>query len=503
MHQILNENIILWGISVLQPASAGDVISFLAAIYPEVNPLPKVHEIEKILEGWKNDGYLIRVHGKSRLYSITYKANKKLTVRLRRNRDKARLFLLKAVRNANKDVSGDRERDSVGVSPTIEGSKVLQEGARPINTADDPRDPRIIGRVYWPRISKQLNFKVGPNFSSPDTFFEYYSFPTVKSIYQSSNRPELGNDLSITDLSLAIGVSPRLLTSFIHAPQNHYRKFEIGKRGGGSRVINSPRTFIKVVQYFILDYFLFRLQNHEVCHSFQRGKSILSNSLPHINRCYVANLDIKDFFPSITQDRVFSLLKNNNFGEQLSKTISRIVTLNNELPQGAPTSPSISNAILYNFDHDLTHFAEPLGLSVTRYADDITISGENRESILRTIVFAEEALKKIGLLINHKKTRIATKGGQQKVTGIVVNEVAQPPRKLRKQIRAMFHNAEQKPQHNISQLPSLKGYVSYLQSFPHLRDSEQINKYLGVCKKIAAINVQQGHTVARKKHGAH
>lgn len=119
MHQILNENIILWGISVLQPASAGDVISFLAAIYPEVNPLPKVHEIEKILEGWKNDGYLIRVHGKSRLYSITYKANKKLTVRLRRNRDKARLFLLKAVRNANKDVSGDRERDSVGVSPTI------------------------------------------------------------------------------------------------------------------------------------------------------------------------------------------------------------------------------------------------------------------------------------------------------------------------------------------------------------------------------------------------
>lgn len=491
MRQKLNKNIILWGISVLQPASASDVISFIAAIYPEVNPLPKVHEIRHILEEWKTDGYLIRVHGKSKLYSITYKANKKLTVRLRRNRDKARLFLLKTIRNANKDTSGDRERDSVGVSPTIDGSRFLQEGARPINTADAPRGPRIIGRVYWPRISKQLNFKVGPNFSSPDTFFEYYSFPTLKSVYQSSNRPARGHDLSITDLSLVIGVSPRLLTSFIHAPQNHYRKYEIGKRGGGKRTINSPRTFLKVVQYFILDYFLFRLQSHEICHSFQKSKSILTNSLPHINKNYVANIDIKDFFPSITQEMVISLLKRNEFGEQLSKTISRIVTLHNALPQGAPTSPIISNAILYNIDRDLMEFALPLGLSVTRYADDITISGDNKENIIKAIVFIEEALRRLGLLINDKKTRIASKGGQQKVTGIVVNEVAQPPRKFRKQIRAMFHNADNIPQNYVAQLASLRGYVSYLQSFPHLKGSEQINKYLMICKKINKINVQQ------------
>lgn len=491
MRQILNENIFLWGISVLQPASASDVISFIAAIYPEVNPLPKVHEIEHIFKKWRINGYLIRVHGKSKLYSITHKANKKLTVRLRRNRDKARLFLLKSIRNAIEDESGGRERDSVGASPTIEGSRFLQEVARPINTADAPRGPRIIGRVYWPRISKQLNFKVGPNFSSPDTFFEYYSFPTLKSVYQSSNRPASGHDLSITDLSLIIGISPRLLTSFIHAPQNHYRKYEIGKRGGGSRVINSPKTFIKVVQYFILDYFLFRLKSHEICHSFQKGKSILTNSLPHINSNYVANLDIKDFFPSISQRMIFSLLETNNFGEQLSKTISRIVTLHNELPQGAPTSPIISNAILYHIDRDLAHFATSLGLSVTRYADDITISGDKKNNVFETIAFIKERLRKIGFLINDKKTRIASKGGQQKVTGIVVNEVAQPPKKFRKQIRAMFHKAENDPHNYVAQLSSLKGYVSYLQSFPHLKGSEQTKKYLRVCKKINGIRVQQ------------
>jgi len=484
MRAKLNENILLWATSVLQPASARDVGNFISSIYPEILPLPKVHEIEAFLNGWYKEGYLVRVHGKSRLYSVTYKANIKLSVRLRRTRDKARLFLLKSIRHANYSLSGDRERDSVGVSPTIEGSSILQ-GTRPINPADVPRDPRTIVRFYWPRISKQLDYQVGPIFSSPDTSFKYYSFPSIKSIHKASHKPASGNDLSITDLSLAIGISPRLITSFIHAPKNHYRQYKIGKRGGGNRIIDSPRTFIKIVQYWILDYILYQLKNHSNCHSYQKGKSIVTNSLPHVKLKYVANIDIKEFFPSISQKMVISLLLKNNFGKQLSKAIARIVTLKNKLPQGAPTSPLISNALLYEFDEKISQYSQSMHLTYTRYADDITVSGNRKENILKVISLIRNSLISLGLSINDKKTRIATRGGQQRVTGVVVNEIAQPPRVLRKKIRAMFYNANREPEKYADKINNLKGYVSYLQSYPYLKDNKNILKYKNVCKKIA------------------
>ena len=443
------------------------------------------------LSKWREEDYLQRVHGKSRMYSATYKTNLKLSVRLRRSRDKARLFLLKAIRIVNCNVSGDRDKELVGASPSTDNSLILQEVARPIKTAGAPRCPRDTGRFYWPRISKQLNFKVGLSYSSPDTFFNYYSFPSLKSIHRASHKPATGNDLSITDLALAIGISPRLLTSFIYAPTNHYRKFVIGKRGGGKRIINSPRTFLKVVQYWILDYLLYPLRCHSNCHSYQRGKSILTNSLPHVNRKYVANIDIADFFPSINEEMVFSILRKNNLGEQLSKAIARIVTLENGLPQGAPTSPIISNSFLYELDETISQKCQSDGLFYTRYADDMTISGQNIEHIRGLISFISVQLETLGLKLNEKKTRIASKGGQQKVTGIVVNEVAQPPRKFRRKIRAMFHQAQNSPELFYEKNNVLRGYVSYLKSFPNLKDNKEISRYNKVCKIINEKFVRQ------------
>lgn len=489
----LNENILLWAVAVLQPASAANVRSFIASIYPEILPLPNNGEIENIFSSWREEGYLQRVHGKSRLYSATYKANLKLSVKLRRSRDKARIFLLKSTRAANLSISGVREQDSVGDSPSTEGSIILQEGAWPIKPAAAPRVPRTTGRFYWPRVSKQLTFEVGPGFSSPDTFFNYYSFPSIKSIHEASYKAASEKDLSITDLSLAIGISPRLITSFIHAPKNHYRQFKIGKRGGGERVINSPRTFLKVVQYWILDYLLRSLPCHPNCHSYQKGKSILSNSLPHVGQKYVANIDIYNFFPSINEKMVISLLRDNKLGEQLSKAVARIVTLENGLPQGAPTSPIISNALLNNFDEIITQQALSFDLVYTRYADDLTISGGNKKNIISLIKNISTNLKDIGLSINEKKTRIASQGGQQKVTGIVVNEISQPPRTYRRNIRSMFHHAETNPELFADKINVLKGYISYLQSFPNMQGKKEIIGYRYVCKKIGESFVQQSH----------
>jgi len=484
-----NEDILLWAIGVLQPASASDALKFISYIYPEIKPLPLVKEIEQVFSRFKDYGIITRVHGKSRLYSITYEGNAKLSVKLRRHRDKARLFLLRDTRKCNIVMSGEEKKESVGDSPTSDGSSTLQDFSRPIKTAAPPRSPRQNGRYYWSRISKQLNFQVGLNFSSPDIFLEYYSFPSPKAIHNISPDPAEGNDLSVTDFALAIGVSPRLITSLLYATHKYYRQFNIGKRGGGERTISAPKTFLKVIQYWILDYLLYPLKIHPICHSYQRGKSIITNASPHINSEYVANIDISDFFGSINHTMTIDLLRKNGFGEKLSKTIARLTSLNNGLPQGAPTSPILSNAYLYSFDETAAQVVKSTGLNITRYADDITISGKNKDSITNTITLFKQELSAKGLELNAKKTRIASRGGQQRVAGVVVNDKALPPRKLRRRVRAMFHQANNYPEEHVEKYNILRGYLSYFNSFPALKDGSELKSYKETLKRLS--NVQQ------------
>lgn len=478
-----NEDLLLWAIATLQPASVGDAVCFIEAVFPDVLPLPKVGELEPIIEVWKREKFIVRVHGKSRLYSITIRGNEKLPIRLRRYRDRVRLFLMKSAHSDRFELSEVAQWSLAGASPAVNGSSDLQEGSRPISSDAVPREPRTSVRTYWPRVVKQLDF-VGSKPRSPDTLFDYYSFPTVHALHQASFGAMEPHDLSISDLGLAIGISPRLLTSFIHKPIHHYRQFEIGKRGGGTRVISSPKIFLKVVQYWVLDYFLFNLPIHENCHSYRKGHSILTNAQPHVLKRYVANFDIRDFFGSVTKDMVEKLLLTNGIGQQLSRAIARLVTLDNALPQGAPTSPTISNAYLYEFDIAMTNYASKVGLAYTRYADDITLSGEHRGLVIEAIAFAENLLRQSGLQINDKKTRIASNGGQQQVTGVVVNEKPQPPRQLRRRIRAMFHRAKHHPEEFKDKLPQLRGYLSYLQSYYVLAGSVELEKYRAILERL-------------------
>lgn len=486
-----NEDILLWAIGVLQPASASDALKFISYIYPEIKPIPLVKEIEQVLSRFRDLGIIVRVHGKSRLYSLTYAGNAKIPLKLRRHRDKARLFLLKDTRKCNTVLSEEEKKESVGVSPTSDGSSTLQDFARPIKSAAAPRYPRHNGRFYWPRISKQLNFQVGLNFSSPDIFLKYYSFPSLKAIHKISPDPAEGNDLSVTDFALSVGVSPRLITSLLHATHKYYRQFKIGKRGGGERTISAPRTFLKVIQYWILDYLLYTLKSHPICHSYQKGKSIVTNAFPHINSEYVANIDISDFFGSINQTMIIDLLRKNGFGEQLSKTIARLTSLNNGLPQGTPTSPILSNAYLYSFDETAAQVAKNTGLNITRYADDITISGKNKDSITNVITLFKQELSAKGLELNTKKTRIASRGGQQRVAGVVVNDKALPPRKLRRRVRAMFHQANKYPEEHVEKYNILRGYLSYFNSFPALKGGPELKSYKEILKFLNN-NVQPG-----------
>jgi retron-type reverse transcriptase len=164
--------------------------------------------------------------------------------------------------------------------------------------------------------------------------------------------------------------------------------------------------------------------------------------------------------------------------------IEEICTLNGSTPQGAPTSPTISNFILFSFDDEMANCAVGKDLVYTRYADDITISGNRKEDIISLIDYASSRLIEYGFKLNAKKTRIASYSEQQRVTGIVVNQKLQPTRKKRKKIRAIFHNASCNPTEWVEHISVLKGYISYLQSFSCLRDSSAIRHYKNILNLV-------------------
>jgi retron-type reverse transcriptase len=232
------------------------------------------------------------------------------------------------------------------------------------------------------------------------------------------------------------------------------------------------------------------LKIHPSCHSYQKNKSIQTNAALHVGKKYVANIDIENYFGSISTRMVFDLLIATGFGEQLAKNISKLVTLNNALPQGSPASPIISNAYLYEIDRIITGISLESGIKYSRYADDITLSGNDKDVIFRLIDRIRQELLRLGLRLKEKKTRIASRGGQQKVTGVVVNNRLVPPRKLRREVRAMFHRASLNP--SAAELGKLVGYVSYFNSFESLKGSRELKKYYSIIQLIAECQRKEG-----------
>ncbi len=492
-----NEKIMLWGLGVVQPATPNEIIAFLRLAYPDVENWPTNDELDSIVDEWLERRYAVEINKKYRMLSLTTIGNQAMDYRLRMHRDKARVTLLRAVYDANLFSSEVAEQDSDGVSPSIEARTAIQEGSRPVNSGSEPsrqESTRLRARIYWPRVSEQLGFTVGLDYRTSDTpsyRYRYCSFPTLSSIKLASNDNSDSQDLNIVQLGLCIGVSPRLLTSFIHKPENHYRTFFIRKKSGGEREISSPRYFLKAVQYWLKSYFIDQLKMHGSCHAFLSGRSIITNANSHLRKEYVGNIDIENFFGSITKDMVIDLLRKNGLGSKLSSAIASLVTFKSSVPQGAPTSPGLSNAVLFEFDQRLSQRAVLKEMTYTRYADDITISGKSRQDILDLIQECSIALRSFGMKLNAEKTRISSSRASQIVTGLVVNEKVQPPRNFQRKVRAMFHNAQRYPDQYLWRAKELSGYVSYLRAFEEIRESKHLRRYQEVLRKLQVLKQRE------------
>jgi retron-type reverse transcriptase len=223
-----------------------------------------------------------------------------------------------------------------------------------------------------------------------------------------------------------------------------YTTFGIPKRSGGVRTIEAPTPKLKALQRTILHRLLNGLPVHPAAAGFVPGRSIVDNARPHVGQAVVVNIDLADFFPSVTHQRVEAFFRAIGWSAEASAVLANICTRDGHLPQGAPTSPALSNLANRKLDTRLDKLARKFGGHYTRYADDLTFSfpayaAGTRKVLahIRTIIEAE------GYRIQmKKKVRVQRAHQRQTATGLVVNATVNAPRALRRKLRAMRHHAQ-------------------------------------------------------------
>jgi len=225
-----------------------------------------------------------------------------------------------------------------------------------------------------------------------------------------------------------------------------YTEFETPKRSGGMRKISAPVPRLKALQKrlatLLYDYLdeleMGRPPRRTLSHGFVRKRSIITNAHAHRGRRYVLNIDLEDFFPSINLGRIRGvLMKDKRFllHERVATAIAQIACQGGKLPQGSPCSPVVSNIVGRLLDVRMVRLAKEYGCRYTRYADDITLSTNEKdfpaEIAIPTGVDGDvweagpalaKAIVKAGYVINAKKTRVQYRGSRQIVTGLVVNK---------------------------------------------------------------------------------
>jgi len=270
------------------------------------------------------------------------------------------------------------------------------------------------------------------------------------------------------DLAQAMGLEvPVLRWLCFHAEaavHPHYVQFEVPKRSGGTRLLSAPMPKLAAAQRWVLDEILGKLPVEDAAHGFVAKRSTVTNAVPHQGRDVVINLDLKDFFPSITFPRLRGVFAGLGYSPAVATLLALLCTEcprrcvayagkryhvavgERGLPQGACTSPAPRNQVARKLDKRLVGLARKEGWRYTRYADDLTFSAPrgHRGKLPGMLARIRHVVREEGFRIQEKKGRVQRAAGRQTVTGIVVNEPGKLglAREEVRRLRAIVHNAE-------------------------------------------------------------
>lgn len=234
-----------------------------------------------------------------------------------------------------------------------------------------------------------------------------------------------------------VGNSKRLFDLFRNCEQ-HYYTVELKKKNGKSRLLHVPDEELKRAQRMILHKILkcFTASDHAT--AYVRRKSLTDNANPHVGKRYLLKLDITDFFGSITFDHVYRAVFNSKyFPKQIGVILTSLCCCNDVLPQGAPTSPYISNIVMCEFDDCLGSWCKKHGVAYTRYCDDLTFS--SNQPLFHVYQKVRSMLECMGFAINESKTHFVTNANRQSVTGLTVNEKVSVSAEYKRKLRQAVH----------------------------------------------------------------
>lgn len=238
----------------------------------------------------------------------------------------------------------------------------------------------------------------------------------------------------------------------------HYRRYSIAKKTGGVRYISAPKPALGQAQNWVLENVLNRLATEPEAHGFVRERSILTNAVGHVGKAVVVNLDLKDFFPTVTFRRVKGLFQKVGYSEHVATVLALLCTepprLETEfdgkvyhvalgqrvLPQGACTSPAITNLLCRRLDRRLAGLGKRHGYHYTRYADDLTFSGDNGKAVGRLLRSVRSIVEAEGFTEHPRKTRVMRRSNRQEVTGVTVNVRPTVSRREVRELRAILFN---------------------------------------------------------------
>jgi RNA-directed DNA polymerase len=276
----------------------------------------------------------------------------------------------------------------------------------------------------------------------------------------------------------------------------YYRTFQINKSNGSKRTIQEPLPGLKEIQLWVLKNILEKIPISRFAKAYRKNIQLRENVRFHTNQPLVLTLDIRDFFGTITRKQVEVVFRSVGYSSSIAKALSKLCSLHDRLPQGAPTSPYLSNVVFRELDQEISSYCCKHNIRYTRYADDMAFSGDFEPfDVIRQV---ESGIQQAGFRLHTQKTKIMKPHQRQVVTGVVVNRKSQVSNEYRKQIRqSMYYirkyglesHAKMVGMKTPDLLAKLKGKIQFaLQLQPHhtefLAYNEEIYQHLVIGKSI-------------------
>jgi len=287
--------------------------------------------------------------------------------------------------------------------------------------------------------------------------------------------------MDLKELSYKIHLSKSFLYLLWKFNNEFYKEIQLPKKGNGFRSIFCPSKEMKAVQAWILRNILDKVQISDSATGFRKGKNVLDNVNLHKNNRFFLCLDIENFFPSIPYAYVYTIFKSIGYNSHVSHILTSLCTCKDILPQGAVTSPALSNIICIRLDKRIRNYVGKFNITYTRYADDLIFSSMSPRILFRIKKLVIEILINEGFELNKSKTRVMGPCSQRKVTGLVISDNSVGiGRKRKKILRATIHHFVKK---KLSEAKKEKmrnhinGWFAYLKSVDP-KGREQLESYL-------------------------